>query len=92
MEWRVAIVDDLKMDRERLQKDVAKWYAKQEADAQISVYDSGAAMLGEFSKDRFHIAFLDIRMKHALPVIAAGVVIAGVITAALSYGLPELIK
>ncbi|MBQ5969583.1 MAG: small multi-drug export protein [Clostridia bacterium] len=37
-------------------------------------------------------AFLDIRMKHALPVIAAGVVIAGVITAALSYGLPELIK
>ena len=62
MEWRVAIVDDLKMDRERLQKDVAKWYAKQEADAQISVYDSGAAMLGEFSKDRFHIAFLDIRM------------------------------
>ena len=37
-------------------------------------------------------AFLDIRMKHALPVIAAGVVLAGLITAALSYGLPELLK
>ena len=34
MEWRIAIVDDLKMDRERLQKDVAKWYAQQEIDAQ----------------------------------------------------------
>lgn len=62
MEWRIAIVDDLKMDRERLEKDVAKWYAKQGMEAGISVYDSGAAMLAEFSKDRFHIAFLDIRM------------------------------
>lgn len=62
MEWRIAIVDDLKMDRERLQKDVAKWYAQQEIDAKISVYDSGIAMLQNFSKDLFRIAFLDIRM------------------------------
>jgi DNA-binding LytR/AlgR family response regulator len=62
MEWRIAIVDDLKMDRERLQKDVAKWYAKQGTDVEICVYDSGAAMLSEFSKDKFRIAFLDIRM------------------------------
>ena len=32
-------------------------------------------------------ALLDIRMKHALPVIAAGVLIAGVIVAALMYGV-----
>ena len=32
-------------------------------------------------------ALLDIRMKHALPVIAVGVLIAGLITAAFSYGL-----
>ena len=67
MDWRIAIVDDLKMDRERLQKDVAKWYAQQEIDAQICVYDSGAAMLREFSKDRFQIAFLDIRMEATMP-------------------------
>ena len=30
---------------------------------------------------------LDIRMKHSLPVIAIGVLIAGVIISALSYGL-----
>ena len=36
-------------------------------------------------------ALLDIRIKHALPVITAGVVIAGAITAALSYGLPALL-
>lgn len=32
-------------------------------------------------------ALLDIRMKHALPVIAAGVLIAGAIVAALTYGV-----
>ena len=32
-------------------------------------------------------ALLDIRMKHALPVIAAGVLSAGVIVAALMYGV-----
>ena len=32
-------------------------------------------------------ALLDIRMKHALPVIAAGVFIAGSIMSALAYGL-----
>ena len=62
MEWRIAIVDDLKMDRERLQKDVAKWYSQQKIDAQICVYDNGSAMLREFARDRFQIAFLDIRM------------------------------
>lgn len=36
-------------------------------------------------------ALLDIRMKHALPVIAAGVLIAGVIVAVLMYGLFGLI-
>lgn len=30
---------------------------------------------------------LDIRMKHSLPTIAAGVLVAGIITSALSYGL-----
>ena len=37
MEWRIAIVDDLKMDRERLEKDVARWYAKQELEAETYV-------------------------------------------------------
>lgn len=36
-------------------------------------------------------ALLDIRMKHALPVIALGVLIAGGITAAVSYGLGGLL-
>ena len=62
MEWRIAIVDDLKMDRERLEKDVVKRYEKQELEADVHVYDSGTAMLKEFSKDLFHVAFLDIRM------------------------------
>ena len=32
-------------------------------------------------------ALMDIRMKSSLPIIAAGILIAGLIMAALSYGL-----
>ena len=35
-------------------------------------------------------AMLDMRMKKSLPVIALGVLIAGVIMSLLSYGLPAL--
>ncbi|MCI8553582.1 MAG: small multi-drug export protein [Clostridiales bacterium] len=37
-------------------------------------------------------AMLDIRMKKSLPVIALGVLIAGVIMTLLSYGLPALLS
>lgn len=62
MDWNIAIVDDLQMDRDRLEKDVAKWFSHQSLDAQIRVYESGTAMLGEFEPGFFRIAFLDIRM------------------------------
>lgn len=36
-------------------------------------------------------ALMDIRVKHALPVIAAGVIVAGVIVATISYGVAGFI-
>lgn len=36
-------------------------------------------------------ALMDIRIRHALPVIAAGVIVAGIIVATLSYGVAGLI-
>ncbi len=36
-------------------------------------------------------ALMDMRLKHALPVIAAGVFVAGVIVATLSYGVAGLV-
>lgn len=36
-------------------------------------------------------ALMDIRMRHALPVIAAGVLVAGIIVATISYGVAGLI-
>ena len=36
-------------------------------------------------------ALMDIRIRHALPVIAAGVVVAGIIVATVSYGVAGLI-
>ncbi len=36
-------------------------------------------------------ALMDIRVKHALPVIAAGVVVAGIIVATVSYGVAGLV-
>ena len=62
MDWNIAIVDDLQMDRERLQKDVSRWFSQQGLDARICVYDSGTAMLKEFEPGFFRIAFFDIRM------------------------------
>ena len=36
-------------------------------------------------------ALMDIRIRHALPVIAAGVIVAGIIVATLSYGVAGLV-
>ena len=36
-------------------------------------------------------ALMDIRISHALPVIAAGVIVAGIIVAVLSYGVAGLV-
>lgn len=37
-------------------------------------------------------ALMDIRVKHAFPVIAAGVIIAGIIVGTLSYGIAGLVS
>ena len=62
MDWSIAIVDDLQLDRDRLFKDVSKWFAKQKLEASIRVYSSAAAMLEEFRPGLFQLAFFDIRM------------------------------
>ena len=62
MEWKIAIVDDLQMDRDRLSKDVDRWFTKQGLEKEIRVYESGTDVLREFEPGRFHLAFLDIRM------------------------------
>lgn len=62
MEWNIAIVDDLQMDRDRLQKDVTKWFSQQGIEADIHTYEGGTSMLEEFESRHFRLAFLDIRM------------------------------
>ena len=37
-------------------------------------------------------ALMDIRIRHAFPVIAAGVVVAGIIVATISYGVAGIIS
>lgn len=37
-------------------------------------------------------ALMDIRIKHALPVIAAGVAVAGIIVATISYGIAGIVS
>ena len=62
MDWNIAIVDDLQLDRLRLEKDVAKWFRNQDLNAEIHTYKSGPDMLAEFSPNAFDLAFFDIRM------------------------------
>ena len=62
MDWTIAIVDDLQMDRDRLYKDVSRWFSQQSLQADIRIYDSAAAMLADFKPGLFQFAFFDIRM------------------------------
>ena len=63
MELRIDIVDDLKLDRERLSHDLAAYFASR-SDIALSLreFESAEAMLGSFKPGETDVAFLDIQM------------------------------
>ncbi len=63
MELRVAIVDDMNLDRNRLSGDL-KALSNEEPSVGLSVreYESAEPMLADFRPGSFDLAFLDIRM------------------------------
>lgn len=63
MNLRIAIVDDMKQDRSRLEKKLTEYFASPRQDGcTIRSYESGEAFLADFTAGTFDIAFLDILM------------------------------
>lgn len=61
---RIAIVEDLPADRERLREAVCRWGESRRIHiAPPELFPSGEAFLAAFSDDRFDIIFLDVYME-----------------------------
>lgn len=70
MRLRVAIVDDLAMDREQLQKDL-EWSAQGRYQLTCAHFCSGENMLAHFVCGTFDLVFMDIRMEGMSGIDAA---------------------
>ena len=63
MELHIAVVDDRKADRERLEQDIRLFFSeRQEPSAAVRVFESGQALLDCFQAEAFDLVFLDIVM------------------------------
>lgn len=58
----IAIVDDLREDRERLRADVGAYFARSHAEAACRAYPDAASFLRAHGEAPFQLAFLDICM------------------------------
>lgn len=61
---RIAIIEDLPSDRAQLAEDISRWAKGQNLPLvpPPDLFDSGEALLAEFSKGKYDILFLDIYM------------------------------
>lgn len=61
---RIAIIDDLPLDRQRLADDVSKWAEEQSIpfDSPPDQFESGEEFLNNFSAGKYDVLFLDIYM------------------------------
>lgn len=63
MDLRIDIVDDLKLDRERLGGDLRSYFASRSGlNCQLREFDSAESMLNTYTRGSSDIAFLDIQM------------------------------
>ena len=63
MELRIAIVDDLLMDRDRLEKQIRVWAVKQKHTiTELKKYTKGEEILQEYEPGKFSLVFMDIVM------------------------------
>lgn len=60
---RIAIVDDLKSDNNKLKSLIKKYFNNSKEEADIECYYDGESLLRHFSEGKYDIAFIDIYMK-----------------------------
>ncbi|MBR2561399.1 MAG: response regulator transcription factor [Eubacterium sp.] len=73
MELQIAIVDDLQADRERLEKDIRIWAARQKVKITLlKTYTRGEDILQEYQQGMFNLVFMDIVMDELNGIETAG--------------------
>ena len=62
----IAIVEDLRLDREKLQREILKWFHDNKNSYEIKTFcfDDGQELLKIFEPDKFQIIFIDIIMQN----------------------------
>ncbi|MBQ7732567.1 MAG: response regulator transcription factor [Synergistaceae bacterium] len=64
MNLNIAVVDDTRLDAERLSRVVQRWLTENQHDpGNLTHYSSGGELLRNFEPDKFNLVFMDILMK-----------------------------
>ena len=59
----IAVVDDTRLDSERLQRGINKWfYDNEHTTTNLTYYPDGQSLLKTFERDKFQLIFIDIIM------------------------------
>ncbi len=61
MDYRIAVVDDTRSDREKLASDIAAWF-RGKREVEVNAFPNAESMLRSFIPGRYRIAFIDIIM------------------------------
>lgn len=64
MEFNIAVVDDKRIDSEKLRREIHKWFDENQDHTlnKITCFNNGEAILKDFLPGKFHIVFMDIIM------------------------------
>ena len=65
MEYKIAVVDDVRLDSEKLQRKIYNWFTDNKKDIEntsVKCFQNGEKLLRDFEPDEFQIVFMDILM------------------------------
>ena len=63
MELNIAVVDDTRLDREKLQRGIHKWFTENSSNSRvITCFPDGASLLRVYEPEKFQVVFMDIMM------------------------------
>lgn len=59
---QIAVVDDIRLDREKLERGLHKWFAENSRLGTITSFNDGESLLRAFEPEKFQMVFMDILM------------------------------
>ena len=72
MNLNIAVVDDTRLDSEKLQRNIRRWFTENSSNSQtVTCFRDGEALLREFEPEKFQMVFMDILMNNINGIQAA---------------------